>query len=541
MVEKTGDRKMKNQKESLYITKQWAIVYCLLFRTNAFDSPFTKHMLPEPTVLGFRRFVSTLRGFIDLENSSYFQKRVWDLINPDLIAEPVFDMLMQTMFLDLRRIRMSNKFHSRLNAFKPGEDSFIPIEGWPSIKLLNTPGVFNMNNLIYDAKRMDIQSLEWFMNNQNRVLIDNGAFNRAYYTSDFKSVISLYGALEQDVKQGLYAIPALKQQKPIILGSLYSKLTLVAPDKPQSASETMKLIEFFEKVLKKSIKNSDIIFAVQIDQNEKQLSKMIEAISHFGETKTNAIIGLALSNPTLRSFHKNAIPFIVSQCEDKLNPFMMKEMYSNHMNTMLKYTGVELKVSEDSPTSHKAVRFHLLGNSFGMVQQQILLNICISNVLVKEMGMRCLQFSDDHIEMYRGMTREEQVIFIGTGSHPEVVRHLVSSDSSTWVGAVSSKAIILCPITGRQIRLKQRTSITESVNKSFKINMALIASKTAESSFYNCLWVDKVGEKTLQSAISGHRELFSEEMAILASATKEDQFVIRNNIKNKLKKTRKWY
>ena len=87
---------------------------------------------------------------------------------------------------------------------------------------------------------------------------------------------------------------------------------------------------------------------------------------------------------------------------------------------------------------------------------QMLFNICLSNLLVKEMGLRCSKPDDTHIKIFSQLTYKEKFMLLGEEYHPEVMRHLVSCDSSSWIGAVMEKGNIYNPLTGRQMELKKR-------------------------------------------------------------------------------------
>ena len=131
---------------------------------------------------------------------------------------------------------------------------------------------------------------------------------------------------------------------------------------------------------------------------------------------------------------------------------------------------------------------------------QMLFNICLSNLLVKEMGLRCSKPDDTHIKIFSQLTYKENLCY-SEKNIIQVMRHLVSCDSSSWIGAVMEKGNIYNPLTGRQMELKKdksrknKKSLTHSDNKELRVNLALLASKIAESRYYDCSWETPSGQK----------------------------------------------
>lgn len=550
--------------DQLFATKQYAILYSLLCRTNELDNKFTRSFIEKkPTVKGFKNFIKKLQSFLDLK--TYFERESFlNLIKPDCISQKALDLYFSSIFSTIKRIRMSNKFHSRLNASKAiGQNNdgqgFNPVEGWKTIKLLNIAGLFNMNDLIFNPKPRDVDAFNWYLNNPNRILLDNGAFNANYTQQQFQKIIQLYQDFEEKVKSLKYTHSPLPQQRGIILSDLYSKIAVVGPDKPQDAAETIRLLKMYGDIINKMIAQTDIMFAVQTtrfydeesqirhDIPDAQITELIDIVSKFGK---RLIIALPSTKGFQRTRNRQTIPFIVSQCEDKVLSFMDPEVYQITMNNILSYCESPLKinlpVNENGEVKpYKVIRFHLLGSSFGMMYMQMLFNVCVSNFLVKEMNMRCTRPDENHIKIFSNLTYRDKFMILGEEYHPEVFRHLVSCDSSSWIGAVSEKGNIFNPLTGRQMELikdpnkNNKKSLTHFSNKEIKINLALISSKIAESRYYDCSWETASGDRTLKDIEKSINKIEMEVRIIRNN--KEEQKAIREKfVQDLMSKTNAW-
>jgi len=537
-----------------FVTKRYAILYALLCRTNELDNKLSRMLIEKrPTESGFASFVKKYISLLNL--NTVFEKESIKLIKPRCISQAQLNMYFNDYFLDLKRMRMSNKYHSRLNAQKSGGSGFDPVEGFKTIKLLNIAGLFNMKDLVFSPKSRDVQAFNWYLNNPNRILLDNGAFSIDYTSEDFKKIIELYKAFSEEVKTLKYTHQTpISQQRNILLTDLYSKIAVVGPDKPQNAKETVRLLKLYAGVLNQMVAQTDIMFAVQTtkfqdintkvryDIPDEEIVELIDTIKNFGR---NLIIALPSTQSFQRTRNRATIPFIVSLCEDRVGSFMSPDVFEATMNNLLQYTRCPIKVRKESPSARKVIRFHLLGSSFGMMYMQMLFNICLSNFLVKEMNLRCNRPDDTHISIFTSLTYKEKFMILGEEYHPEVFRHLVSCDSSSWIGAVMEKGNVYNPLTGRQMGLKldksreNTMSLTHSSNKELRVNIALLSSKIAESRYYDCSWETVSGEQTLKDIEKSLPKIVTEVRMIRMNP--EEQKEIRLNfVKKLISKTNAW-
>ena len=120
---------MKHSKEQIFATTQWAILYALLCRTNELNNKFVWTLIEvQPTVKGFASFIKKMSSMT--EKRTHFEQQSFNqLIKPNIISQAQLNLFFNRTFTQLKRMRMSNKYHSRLNAQKAGATGFEPIEG----------------------------------------------------------------------------------------------------------------------------------------------------------------------------------------------------------------------------------------------------------------------------------------------------------------------------------------------------------------------------------------------------------------------------
>jgi hypothetical protein len=545
---------MNYSDKELFVTKRYAMLYALLCRTNELDNKLSRALIEKsPTVSGFASFINKYISLV--ETITFFERESLQFIKPKCVSQAMLNMYFNEYFLDLKRMRMSNKYHSRLNAQKSGGKGFDPVEGFKTINLLNIAGLFNMKDLVFAPKSRDVQAFNWYLNNPNRILLDNGAFSIDYSREDFEKIIELYKNFSEKVKTLKYTHDTpIPQQRSILLTDIYSKIAVVGPDKPQNAKETVKLLKIYASILNQMVAQTDIMFAVQTTKFQDETTKvrydipdediveLIDTIKDFGR---NLISALPSTKGFQRTRNRATIPFIVSLCEDRIGSFMSPDVFEATMNNLLQYTRCPIKVRKESASARKVIRFHLLGSSFGVMYMQTLFNICLSNFLVKEMNLQCTRPDDTHVKIFKGLTYKEKFMILGEEYHPEVFRHLVSCDSSSWIGAVMEKGNIYNPLTGRQMGLKKddsrenQMSLTHSSNKELRVNIALLSSKIAESRYYDCSWETASGDQTLKDIEKSLSKIVTEVRMIRANP--EEQKRIRLNfVKKLLKQTNAW-
>lgn len=509
------------------------MLYALLCRTH--DQKVTI-ISRYPTPKGFKLFMSWLKTQTE---PKVWMQTAWDSIEYDAITQSNLDTLYSGKFTWLKRMRMTNSYHSRLNSDRPGKhvEAFYPVEGFETLKLLNLPGVFNMGDMVFRPNPKHQASLNWFISHPNRFMIDNGAFNTHLTEKDFFKIIDWYRQLYLRSKQ-YNLLAQFQEQGPIYQNKLYEKVMVVAPDKPQNAEETLRLLIKFKDIIKQGTAQIDTMYAIQIaDNNTKLVDRMLNIVSEMGP---NSIIGIPAANSDLQKLTFSRIPYIVSKVEDYLNLSIPTKLYTESMNQILEYTQTGIQLESGYPGTTNPYRYHLLGASFGPTYQQILLNICLCTMLVKECGIVSKNFNSDAIELFTQQDHITKTILLGKFYHPEVYQHIVSTDSSTWIRAASYRNTIE-PYAGTQFAMKQNSWFTDVTNVAFKRNFTITASKIAEANYKTVEPVsnDEFNKKPIEQVESSYSK-YERELEILANTDYQTMRDIRDLFASKLVKSGNW-
>ena len=520
------------------ITTRYAMLYALLCRTNestiSIGGPNIE--LP-PTTKGFKEFIEWL---FEITEPKEWMKVVIDNIDYSLITEQSLNKIYKSNFRWLNRMRMTNSYHSRLNSGKRNVTvgAFYPVEGFKTLELLNLPGVFNMHDLIFKKSQKHINSLNWFINSPNRIMIDNGAFTaQNLTTADHGDILNWYRGLYQRTKY--ISGYRTEQQGEVMRSALYQKLLIVAPDEPQNAPRTFSLLKRFAPIIKQATAQIDTLYAIQIvNKKPKLIDKMLNIISGMG---INSIIGIPVANQELRTKAFSRIPYIVSKAEKILTGAIPSPLYCASMNNILSYTCSDIQITPNLKGTKNVFRYHLLGSSFGPQYQNLLLNICVCSMLVKEMGIASQNFNNDALGEFKKIKDlKKRVLILGKEYHPEVYRHIVSCDSSSWLSA-GNNGNSYEPFSGTQYPIKKYSWLSDAKNIEIKRNLAVTASKIAEANYYTTFpRANSEFNKQVALQIEDSFSLFKKETEILNSMTQQEQNKAREDFKNKVLRQGNW-
>ena len=523
---------MIQTQTKLDITFRYAMLYALLCRTH---DQKVKIISRDPTPKGFKLFMSWLNSQTD---PKAWMKKTWNYLEYDAITQSALDTFYSGKFTWLKRMRMTNSYHSRLNSSRPGQaEAFYPIEGFETLSLLNLPGVFNMGDMVFKPNPKHEKSLNWFISHPNRFMIDNGAFNTDLTEIDFVKIINWYRKLYLRSKQ-YNLLAQFQEQGPIYQSKLYEKVMVVAPDQPQNAKETLRLLIKFQDIIKQGTAQIDTMYAIQIaDKNTNLVDRMLKIVSNMGP---NSIIGIPAANSDLQTLTFSRIPYIVSKVEDYLQSSISTNFYTESMNSILEYTESRIRVTAGYPGTTNPYRYHLLGASFGPTYKQILLNICLCSMLVKECGIVSKNFNSNAIELFRRQDHRTKTILLGRFYHPEVYQHIVSTDSSTWITASSFRNTIE-PYAGTQFLMKKNSWLTDSTNSAFKRNFTVTASKIAEANYKTVEPVDNrlFNNKPIEQVESSYSK-YIRELQILETTDYETMRDMRDLFAKKLVDMGNW-
>lgn len=509
------------------------MLYALLCRTH---DQKVKVISRDPTPKGFKLFMSWLKNQTE---PKVWMKTTWDSLQYNAITQSALDTFYSGNFTWLKRMRMTNSYHSRLNSSRTGKhvEAFYPVEGFETLKLLNLPGVFNMGDMVFRPNPKHEASLNWFIAHPNRFMIDNGAFNTDLTEKDFVKIINWYRQLYLRSKQ-YNLLAQFQEQGPIYQNKLYEKVMVVAPDKPQNAQETLRLLSKFQDIIKEGTAQIDTMYAIQIaDKNTKLVDRMLDIVSEMGP---NSIIGIPAANSDLQKLTFSRIPYIVSKVEDYLQLSIPTNLYTESMNAILEYTQSGVQLEPGHPGTTNPYRYHLLGASFGPTYKQILLNICLCTMLVKECGIVSKNFNSNAIELFGRQDHRTKTILLGRFYHPEVYQHIVSTDSSTWIRAASYRNTIE-PYGGTQFAMKQNSWFTDVENVAFKRNFTVTASKIAEANYKTVEPVsnDEFNKKPIEQVESSYSK-YERELQILANTDYQTMRDIRDLFASRLVKRGNW-
>ena len=524
---------MIQKQTKLDITFRYAILYGLLCRTH---DQKVRIISRDPTPKNFKLFMSWLKKQTE---PKVWMQNTWKSIEDDAVTQHDLNTIYTGKFDWLKRMRMTNSYHSRLNSSRPGKhvEPFYPIEGFETLQLLNIPGVFNMGDMVFRPNPKHEASLNWFVSHSNRFMIDNGAFNTELTEENFIEIINWYKQLYLRSKN--YTLLAqFQEQEPIYKSKLYEKVMVVAPDSPQNAKETLRLLIKFKNIIKQGTAQIDTMYAIQIaDNNTKLVDKMLKIVSEMGP---NSIIGIPAANSDLQKLTFSRIPYIVSKVEDRLQSSIPTKLYTESMNQILEYTQSGIQVTAGYPGTTNPYRYHLLGASFGPTYKQILLNICLCSMLVKECGIVSKNFNSHAIELFRRQDHRTKTILLGRFYHPEVYQHIVSTDSSTWMTSSSFRNTIE-PYAGTQFLMKKNSWLTDSTNSAFKRNFTVTASKIAEANYKTVEPVDnrQFNRKPIEQVESSYSK-YIKELQILRETNYETMRDVRNLFAKKLVDMNNW-
>ena len=498
------------------------MLYALLCRTDEDNNTIVSK---KPTVQGFQEFMVWFRGQTEPKK---WMLELWNEIDYSSITEKDLTYFYTNdSFTWLKRMRMTNSYHSRLNSQKPRQsEPFYPVEGFKTLQLLNLPGVFNMGDLVFRNSKKEQAGLDWFIEHPNKIMIDNGAFNTAYRDQDYKDIINWYRNLFQ--KSKIFTTFAPQSQRDIMLSALYEKINVVAPDQPQNPIRTLGLLKKFQSIIKEGTAQIDTIYCIQTaDDKESLVDKMFKVISQMGP---NTIIGIPCASQSLQLLAFSRIPYIVSQTEKMLKSSIPKELYKESMNSILKYT--ESKIQIDG--IENPYRYHLLGSSFGPTYRNLLLNICLCSMLTKELGLKCLYFNNNALDLFLKKDNVTKTILIGKEYHPEVYKHIVSCDSSSWISA-GNRRNTYEPFAGTQYPMVSNSWLTDVKNVSFKRNMSIIASKIAEANYHTISIIDnREFNSNPVSEVESTYTSYKKELIILYNMNKEAQESLRMSFAREL-------
>jgi len=513
---------MNNTETQKDFTFRYAMLYALLCRTDEDNNTIVSK---NPTEKGFLKFMVWFRG---QTVPKQWMSKLWKEIDYSSITEENLTYFYTNdSFTWLKRMRMTNSYHSRLNSQKPRQsESFYPVEGFKTLQLLNLPGVFNMGDLVFRNRKKEQAGLDWFIKHPNKIMIDNGAFNTDYQDQDYKDIIDWYRNLFQ--KSKIFTTFAPQSQRDIMLSALYEKINVVAPDQPQNPKETLRLLKKFQSIIKEGTAQIDTIYCIQTaDNREILVDKMFDVIKEMGP---NTIIGIPCANRDLQLLAPSRIPYIVSQTENNLKSSIPKELYKESMNSILKYTKSQIQIDGiENP-----YRYHFLGSSFGPTYRNLLLNICLCSMLTKELGLKCLSFNNNALNLFLEKDHVTKTILIGKEYHPEVYKHIVSCDSSSWIVAGNNKHTYE-PFAGTQCPIVSRSWLTDAKNVSFKRNMAVIASKIAEANYHTISIIDnREFNKNPVSEVESTYTSYKKELFILYNMNKEAQKSLRMSFAREL-------
>jgi len=527
---------MIKKQTKLDITFRYAILYGLLCRTKEKGQRTWQFYINEdPTPRNFRKFMGVLGR--QTEPKKWMEK-AWEAIEYDAVQQSDLDAIYNGKFDWLKRMRMTNSYHSRLNSNRSRQSiAFYPVEGFKTLQLLNLPGVFNMGDMVFRSSRKHEASLDWFINHPNRFMIDNGAFNTKLLETDFHKIIDWYRQLYFRSKQ-YNLLAQFQEQGPIYQNKLYEKVMVVAPDKPQNAQETLRLLIQFQDIIKQGTAQIDTMYAIQIAENNTRLvDKMLRIVSQMGP---NSIIGIPAANSDLQGLTFSRVPYIVSKVEEYLQSSIPTSLYTQSMNQILEYTESRIQLESGHPGTTNPYRYHLLGASFGPTYKQILLNICICTMLVKECGIVSKNFNIDAIELFKKQDHRTKTILLGRFYHPEVYQHIVSADSSTWITASTFRNTIE-PYAGTQYLMKKNSWLTHSVNTPFKRNLTVTSSKIAEANYKTVEPVDNrhFNSKPIEQVESSYSK-YIRELQILETTDYETMREMRELFASRLVKMGNW-
>lgn len=384
----------------------------------------------------------------------------------------------------VREMRVSNHYMSMANVQNAiGDGSFVPYVHKNTIETLNIPGAFNLEHILIRGIKTDQIGLDWYLRNPNRIFLDNGAFKQNEKLS-FAEVIAYYRGLLDYVKNSKRG-QNLRQSN-IMKGELYPKLLMVAPDAFQDAKGTLQLLKRFHPLVKKHLRFNDVVFAIQTDDRGFAANDTagVDAMLDYAKTfMTHAIIGIPTSSSRQKVRSKSLLPYILSYTEDHFPTTTEQFLYQDGINQIISYT--QPGHAPIALPKTRLFKVHMLGSSYGKYYREVLENICVSLYLIKIRGLRLRKFSREHMKAWAEIPHAIQRNILcgapGRGNvAPYVLKHLVSTDSSSWIRTMTIGKNLYSPYTSSQLVIRRNHPFLWAQNKGIKFLLSMLNSKISE-------------------------------------------------------------